>query len=73
MSGGYLRRNGVPYSDKTTVTEYFDVIKEQEADWLVVKTIVADPVYLFGSYVVSTHFRKQPDAAGWHPSACYDR
>ena len=24
LSGGWLRRNGVPYSDKTTVTESFD-------------------------------------------------
>jgi len=73
LAPGYLRRNGVPYSDKTTVTEYFDVIKEAEADWLVVKTIVSDPTYLFGNFVTSTHFRKQPDATGWKPSACYDR
>jgi hypothetical protein len=73
LAPGYLRRNGVPYSEKTTVTEYFDVIKEQEADWLIVKTIVTDPTYLFAPFVTSTHFRKQPDAAGWAPSACYDR
>jgi hypothetical protein len=73
LAPGYLRRNGVPYSDKTTVTEYYDVIKEQEADWIVVKTIVSDPQYLFANFITSTHFRKQPDAAGWKPSACYDR
>ncbi|MBV9772110.1 MAG: hypothetical protein JOZ32_21235 [Bryobacterales bacterium] len=73
LAPGYLRRNGVPYSDKTTVTEYYDVIKEPEADWLIVKTIVNDPQYLIGRFITSTHFRKQPDAAGWKPSACYDR
>jgi hypothetical protein len=73
LAPGYLRRNGVPYSDKTTVQEYFDVIKEPEADWIVVKTIVSDPTYLFRSMITSTHFRKQPDATGWAPSACYDR
>jgi hypothetical protein len=73
LAPGYLRRNGVPYSDKTTVTEYIDVIKEPEADWMVVKTIVSDPTYLFRTMITSTHFRKQPDAAGWKPSACYDR
>jgi len=73
LAPGYLRRNGVPYSDKTTVTEYFDVIKEPEADWIVVKTIVSDPQYLFRTMITSTHFRKQTDAAGWTPSACYDR
>jgi hypothetical protein len=73
LAPGYLRRNGVPYSDKTTVQEFYDVIKEQEADWIVVKTIVSDPVYLFRTMITSTHFRKQPDATGWKPSACYDR
>jgi hypothetical protein len=73
LAPGYLRRNGVPYSDKTTVQEYFDVIKEPEADWIVVKTIVSDPTYLFRTMITSTHFRKQPDATGWAPSACYDR
>lgn len=73
LSAGYLRRNGVPYSDKTTVQEFYDVIHEQEADWLIVKTIVSDPVYLTRTMITSTHFRKQPDATGWHPTACYDR
>lgn len=73
LTPGYLRRNGVPYSDKTTVQEFFDVIREPEANWIVVKTIVSDPTYLFRTMVTSTHFRKQPDATGWKPSACYDR
>ncbi len=73
LAAGYLRRNGVPYSDKTTVQEFYDVIKEPEANWIVVKTIVTDPTYLFRTMITSTHFRKQPDATGWSPSACYDR
>ncbi len=73
LAPGYLRRNGVPYSDKTTVQEFYDVIKEPEANWIVVKTIVTDPTYLFRTMITSTHFRKQPDATGWAPSACYDR
>jgi hypothetical protein len=73
LAAGYIRRNGVPYSDKTTMQEFFDVIKEPEADWIVLKTIVSDPVYLFRTMVYSTHFRKQPDAAGWKPSTCYAR
>jgi hypothetical protein len=73
LAPGYLRRNGIPYSDKTTVQEFYDVIKEPEADWIVVKTIVSDPTYLFRTMITSTHFRKQTDASGWNPSACYDR
>src|SRR6202453_1771526 len=71
LAPGYLRRNGVPYSDKTTVQEFYDVIKEPEANWIVVKTIVSDPTYLFRTMITSTHFRKEPDAAGWKPSACH--
>lgn len=71
LTAGYLRRNGVPYSDRTTVQEFYDVIKEPEANWIVVKTIVADPVYLMRTMITSTHFRKQPDATGWKPSACH--
>jgi hypothetical protein len=70
---GYLRRNGVPYGANTTVTEYIDVVKEPEADWLIVKTIVEDPQYLFRSFVTSTHFRKQADATGWNPTPCSAR
>jgi len=48
LAPGYLRRNGVPYSDKTTVTEYMDRdqgTRSRLAGW--VKTIVSDPTYLF--------------------------
>ena len=44
MSGGYLRRNGVPYSENATLEEYFDTFTEPNGDtWLVVTAIVTDP------------------------------
>ena len=44
MSGGYLRRNGVPYSEDATLDEYFDTFTEPNGDtWLVVTSIVTDP------------------------------
>ena len=44
---GYLRKNGVPYSARTTLKEYFDVRTERNGDtWFVVTTIVEDPEYL---------------------------
>jgi len=71
---GYLRKNGYPYSDKTTVTEYYDRTNESNGDsWLVVTTIVNDPVYLAQEFVTSTHFKKQADAAGWNPQPCTAR
>jgi hypothetical protein len=71
MRPGYLRKNGYPYSDKTTVTEYYDRTNESNGDsWLIVTTIVNDPVYLAQEFVTSTHFKKQADATGWNPQPC---
>jgi hypothetical protein len=68
---GYLQANGVPYSGDTVMTEYFDVVKESNGDqWLVVKSIVEDKRYLMRSFIRSTHFKKQADAAGWNPMPC---
>jgi len=68
---GYLQSNGAPYSARATMTEYFDVLKEQNGDqWLLIDAIVEDPQYLTRSFIRSTHFRKQADAAGWDPSPC---
>ena len=71
---GYLRKNGVPYSSRTTVREYFVVTKERNGDiWFVVTTVVEDPEYLTTPFVTSTNFRKQPDATGWKPTPCLAR
>src|SRR5213593_3698798 len=59
IRAGYLRKNGYPYSDKTTVTEYYDRTNETNGDsWLVVTTIVNDSVYLAQEFITSTHFKK---------------
>ena len=71
---GYLRKNGVPYSARTVVREYFDLSTERNGDvWFVVTTIVEDPEYLTTPYVTSTNFKKQADATGWNPTACTAR
>jgi hypothetical protein len=71
LSGGWLRRNGVPYSNKTTVTEWFDRFPvPNSGDWFAVTTRVEDPTYLQRPWVTSTHFRKEPDGSKWHPAAC---
>ena len=74
LKAGYLRKNGVPYSDKTALTEYYDRTNEPNGDsWLVVTTIVDDPAYLNQPFITSTHFKKQNDQAGWNPTACTAR
>jgi len=71
MKEGYLRKNGVPYSENAVVTEYFD--RHDEADgsnWFTVTTIVDDPKYLAQNFITSTHFKKEPDASKWSPAPC---
>jgi len=44
LRAGYLRKNGVPYSENTVLREYFDLSNERNGDtWFVVTTIVEDP------------------------------
>jgi hypothetical protein len=71
LSGGWLRRNGVPYSENATVTEYLDRFRAPNGDeWLAVTTIVTDPKYLNQDFLTSSHFKKEADAWKWSPSAC---
>jgi hypothetical protein len=71
---GYLRKNGVPYSARTMLTEYYDRFTEPNgAEWFTITTIVADPDYLAVPFVTTTDFRKEPDGARWSPSPCTAR
>lgn len=71
MRAGYLRKNGVPYSENTVLREYFDLTNERDGStWFVVTTIVEDPTYLTQPFVTSTNFKKQADASGFAPTPC---
>ena len=71
LKAGYLRKNGVPYSENANLVEYYDMIKEQNGDlMLVVTSIVTDPQFLREPFIVTSHFKKQTSDAGWKPSAC---
>jgi hypothetical protein len=71
LKEGYLRKNGVPYSERATVTEYFDIAPlAGDGKLLLVNIIVDDPVYLTGQYVVSPHFKKERDGSKWDPTPC---
>jgi hypothetical protein len=74
MQPGYLQKNGVPYGANATITEHFDLTKEDDGtSWLIVTTLIEDPQYLQRRFQRSTHFRKQADATGWDPSPCAAR
>jgi len=74
LKSGYLRKNGIPYSDKAVLTEYFDRVQEPDGDsYMILTTTVEDPTYLSQPVMISTHFKKQADAAGWNPTPCSAR
>jgi hypothetical protein len=71
MRAGYLRKNGVPYSENARVTEYFDVAPQPGGgQLLVVTTVVDDARYLTQPFIVSSHFKKEADASKWDPTPC---
>jgi hypothetical protein len=71
MRPGYLRKNGIPYSEGATMTEYFvRATAPNGDDWLVVTTIVEDPTYLNEPFVTSTNFKKEPDNSKFAPTPC---
>lgn len=73
---GYLRKNGIPFSEDARLTEYFDVVREPSGqEWLVITSIVEDPKYLNEPWVTSINLKKEKDAdrAKWRPSPCSAR
>jgi hypothetical protein len=71
MRAGYLRKNGVPYSENARVTEYFDVSPlPNNGQLMVVTTIVDDSRYLMQPFVISSNFKKEADGSKWDPTPC---
>ena len=71
MRAGYLRKNGVPYSERATVSEHFDLAPLPDGGQLLLVTIVVeDPVYLTAPYVTSPHFKRERDGSKWDPTPC---
>ena len=71
MRPGYLRKNGVPYSENARLEEWFETFTEPNGDtWLVDTMIVTDPQYLTQPYATTYSFKKIPDRSGWDPTPC---
>ena len=71
LKAGFLRKNGVPYSENTNLMEYYDLIKEPNGDPLMLVTIITtDPLYLRQPFVITSQYKKQASDAGWNPTAC---
>jgi len=71
IRAGYLRKNGVPYSENAVLTEYFNRHHEPDgSEWFTVTTVVDDPKYLTMPFITSSSFRKEPEGSKWRPSPC---
>lgn len=71
MLPGYIRKNGVPYSDHAVLTEFINRLHGAESDdYLVITAEVEDPMYLNQPFVRSYQFKKQADSKGWNPMPC---
>ena len=73
VRGGWLRKNGVPYSDRAVITEHFMRFAAGDQQWFTVTTIVDDPVYLTQPFITSTNFKREADGYKWKPTACRAR
>ena len=71
---GYLRKNGVPYSADTVLTEYWDVSADPNGDqWITLTSTVQDGKYLREPWVTALNFKKERDGAKWDPTPCSAR
>jgi len=71
LAPGYMRRNGVPYSDQATIREYYELLSgPNDSEYLVVISVLEDPVYLTQTVLTSTNFKKEANGRKWSPSDC---
>jgi len=71
LRAGYLRKNGVPFSENAFMTEYYNLIIEDDGNqYLVIQTFVADPRYLTGHFVRTLQFKRERDGSKRNPVPC---
>jgi hypothetical protein len=70
LTAGWLRRNGIPYSENTVLTEYFDRFTDGTSEWFSVTTMVEDLANLTMPFVISSNFKKEADDTKWTPVPC---
>lgn len=71
LRAGYLRKNGVPFSENAFMTEYYNLIVEEDGNqYLVIQTFVEDPEYLAGHFVRTMEFKREPNGSKREPMQC---
>ncbi len=75
-SGHHAHQARIPPQQRRAVqrerrlTEYYDIHKRGNDEYLVQTQIMEDPKYLNAPWVVSSHFRREPDGSKWDPEPC---
>ena len=72
LLAGLIRKNGVAYSDQSSVTEYWEVQTDPVTNtrYLIVLTALNDPLYLTRPYYTTATFKQEPDGSKWDPTPC---
>jgi hypothetical protein len=71
---GYLRKNGIPYSENTVLTEHWEVFRRENGEqWLTITTIVEDSRFLRQPRLIAIPFKKETNDAKWDPTPCSAR
>ena len=71
LAPGWLRRNGVPYSTRTRLTESYHAFQDPGGtDWFDVTTEVVDPEYLTRPFFTSSDFQRESNGSKWAPHPC---
>ena len=71
LKPGYYWKNGMPYTGKAQLTEYFRIMElPDRSQWIRFTQIVDDPDYLTQPWIVNYAFKKLPDGSTWNPTPC---
>jgi hypothetical protein len=74
LRAGYLRKNGVPYSENAVLTEYWEVFRRDNGEqWLTITQMVEDPRFLRQPRLIAIPFKKEADGGKWEPTPCSSR
>ncbi len=73
LLAGLIRKNGVAYSDQAQMTEYWEQHAGPPGDYasyLLITSVLSDPLYLLGDYRTMAIFEREPDNSKWDPTPC---
>jgi hypothetical protein len=72
MLAGLIRKNGVAYSEHSSLTEYWDVQQDPitKTEYLIVTASLHDPDLLITNYNYVATFERENDGSKWDPTPC---